>query len=125
MSRTIDNLVPTNGTPLYDVTGESYTTMLDGFDASRINAVVLFTDGRNEDGVPEDDADQLDGLLAELGAGSEGQASRPVRIFPIAYGGDADLSTLRRVADATTGAAYDSSNPTAINDVFAAVVSNF
>ena len=125
MSRTIDNLVPTNGTPLYDVTGESYTTMLDGFDASRINAVVLLTDGRNEDGVPEDDADQLDGLLAELGAGSEGQASRPVRIFPIAYGGDADLSTLRRVADATTGAAYDSSNPTAINDVFAAVVSNF
>ena len=99
--------------------------MLDGFDASRINAVVLLTDGRNEDGVPEDDADQLDGLLAELGAGSEGQASRPVRIFPIAYGGDADLSTLRRVADATTGAAYDSSNPTAINDVFAAVVSNF
>ena len=125
MSRAIDDLVPTNGTPLYDVTGESYTTMLDGFDASRINAVVLLTDGRNDDGVPEDDADQLDGLLAELGAGSEGQTTRPVRIFPIAYGADADLSTLRRVADATTGAAYDSSNPTAINDVFAAVVSNF
>ena len=59
------------------------------------------------------------------GAGNEGQQTRPVRIFPIAYGADADLSTLRRLADATTGAAYDSSNPTAINDVFAAVVSNF
>ncbi len=125
MSSEIDNLVPTNGTPLYDVTADAYTTMLDGFDPSRINAVVLLTDGRNEDENPDDDADQLDGLLAELRNGSEGQSTRPVRVFPIAYGADADLSTLRRVADATTGAAYDSSNPTAINDVFAAVVSNF
>jgi Ca-activated chloride channel family protein len=125
LARTIDTLIPTNGTPLYEVTGASYATMLDGFDELRINAMVLLTDGRNEDGVPEDDADQLDGLLAELRAGSEGQASRAVRIFPIAYGADADLATLRRIADATTGAAYDSSNPTAINDVFAAVVSNF
>ncbi len=125
MASTIDDLVPTNGTPLYDVTADSYTTMLDGFDPSRINAVVLLTDGRNEDENPDDDADQLDGLLAELRNGGEGQATRPVRVFPIAYGADADLSTLRRIADATTGAAYDSSNPTAINDVFAAVVSNF
>ena len=125
LSRAIDDLVPTNGTPLYDVTGASYATMLDGFDPARINAVVLLTDGRNEDENPDDDADQLDGLLDELRAGNEGQQTRPVRIFPIAYGADADLSTLRRLADATTGAAYDSSNPTAINDVFAAVVSNF
>ena len=125
LGRTIDSLIPTNGTPLYEVTEAAYATMLDGYDASRINAIVLLTDGRNEDGVPEDDADQLDGLLAELRTGSEGQASRAVRIFPIAYGADADLATLRRIADATTGAAYDSSNPTAINDVFAAVVSNF
>ena len=40
--------------------------MLNGYDDSRINAIVLLTDGRNEDGVPEDDVDQLDGLLAEL-----------------------------------------------------------
>jgi Ca-activated chloride channel homolog len=125
LSKAIEDLVPTNGTPLYDVTGASYATMLDGFDPARINAVVLLTDGRNEDENPDDDADQLDGLLAELRAGNEGQQTRPVRIFPIAYGADADLSTLRRLADATTGAAYDSSNPTAINDVFAAVVSNF
>ena len=48
-----------------------------------------------------------------------------MRIFPIAYGADADLATLRRVAEATTGAAYDASNPTTINEVFTAVVSNF
>ncbi|HMK10419.1 MAG TPA: extracellular solute-binding protein [Acidimicrobiales bacterium] len=125
LAQRIDDLVPTNGTPLYDVTADSYAKMLDGFDTSRINAVVLLTDGRNEDDNPDDDTDQRDGLLAELREGSEGQVTRPVRIFPIAYGADADLATLRRVADATTGAAYDSSNPTAINDVFAAVVSNF
>ena len=46
-------------------------------------------------------------------------------MFPIAYGEDADLSTLRRIAEASTAAVYDASDPTSIDKVFAAVVSNF
>jgi Ca-activated chloride channel homolog len=46
-------------------------------------------------------------------------------VFPIAYGNDADLAVLRRMAEATDGAAYDSSDPAAINRVFDAVISNF
>jgi len=48
-----------------------------------------------------------------------------VRIFPIAYGKDADLSVLRRIAEATNAAAYDASNPQTISKVFTNVVSNF
>jgi Ca-activated chloride channel homolog len=48
-----------------------------------------------------------------------------VRVFPIAYGADADLPTLRQIADATSAAVYDSSDPTSIDKVFTAVVSNF
>jgi Ca-activated chloride channel family protein len=48
-----------------------------------------------------------------------------VRVFPIAYGSDADLPTLRQIADATSAAVYDSSDPTSIEQVFTAVVSNF
>jgi Ca-activated chloride channel family protein len=121
----IRDLVPTNNTPLYSVTQQAYEQALADFDEARINAVVLLSDGRNEDDDSGDDRDQLSELISTLEAGSEGQASRPVRVFPIAYGSDADLPTLRQIAEATSAAVYDSSDPTSIEQVFTAVVSNF
>src|SRR5438067_4596648 len=49
----------------------------------------------------------------------------PVRVFPIAYGQDADLPTLKRIAEATNATVYDAADPKSINKVFLAVVSNF
>jgi Ca-activated chloride channel family protein len=121
----IRDLLPTNGTPLYTATQASYEVALSGYEPSRINAVVLLTDGRNDDGATDDDEDQLETLLNRLRAGSEGQATRPVRVFTIGYGEDADLPTLRRIAEATNAAAYDASDPASIAKVFTAVVSNF
>jgi Ca-activated chloride channel homolog len=117
----IRSLVPTAGTPLYTVAQDSYELMQDDFAADRINAVVLLTDGRNEDPRNPD----LDGLLSVLRSSNEGQATRPVRIFPIAYGEDADLGVLRRIAEATNANAYDASDPATISRVFTAVISNF
>jgi Ca-activated chloride channel family protein len=116
---------PTNGTPLYTATGTAYEAMLGAYDPARINAVVLLSDGVNDDGAVGDDDDQLESLLAGLRAGSEGQASRPVRVFPIAYGAEADLPTLRRIAEGTNAAVYNASDPLTIDKVFTAVVSNF
>ena len=84
---------PPNGTPLYDVTRRvATTTMLDGYDPTRINAVVLLTDGRNEDGDPDDDARPARRPARRPAArAARAQSSQPVRIFPIAYGADADL----------------------------------
>ena len=48
-----------------------------------------------------------------------------MRIFTIGYGKDADLGVLRRIAESTNAAAYDASDPTSINQVFTAVISNF
>lgn len=121
----IRNLVPLNGTPLYDVTQQTYEELAASYDPARINAMVVLTDGRNDDGVSSDDRQQLDGLLAALTAGSEGATSRPVRVFPIAYGGDADLTILRSIAEASSGAVYDASDPRSIDKVFTAVISNF
>ncbi|MBL8778546.1 MAG: extracellular solute-binding protein [Acidimicrobiales bacterium] len=121
----IADLVPTNGTPLYSATQAAYEDAVAAFDPDRINAVVLLSDGVNDDGDTSDDDEQLDELLASLQSDSEGQLSSPVRVFPIAYGGDADLATLRRIAEASTAAVYDASDPTSIDKVFAAVVSNF
>lgn len=125
LANRIRDLLPTNNTPLYAVTQRAYEEALADFDPARINAVVLLSDGRNQDDDSADDRDQLTELIDTLQAGSEGQASRPVRVFPIAYGADADLPTLRQIAEATTAAVYDSSDPTSIDKVFTAVVSNF
>ena len=114
----IGGLVPRNGTALYATTRLAARTMRKDFDVKRINAVVLLTDGRNE--YPADT--DLDGLLRELRSEGEDVA---VRVFPIAYGEDADLDTLRLIAEASRAAAYDSKDPASIDNVFTAVISNF
>jgi Ca-activated chloride channel homolog len=121
LERNIRSLVPTQGTPLYTVAHDSYQKILDEFDATRINAVVLLSDGRNED----DRNNDLPGLLKFLRSRNEGESTKPVRIFPIAYGSDADEATLKRIAEATNAAAYSAVDPATIINVFNAVVSNF
>ncbi|MDP1821283.1 MAG: substrate-binding domain-containing protein [Acidimicrobiales bacterium] len=121
----VRDLVPLNGTPLYRATQAAYEDLRASFDPSRINAVVLLSDGVNDDGEPDDDRDQLEELLEVLASASEGQQSQAVRVFPISYGESADLGTLRRIAEASQAAVYDSSDPRSINKVFVAVVSNF
>ena len=120
IARRIRDLFPTNGTPLYTVTKAADDELLQTFDPGRINAVVLLTDGRNED----DRNTDLQALLRTLRSRNEGN-ERPVRVFPIAYGGDADLGTLQRIAESTNAAVYNASDPKTIEKVFLAVVSNF
>lgn len=121
----IRSLFPTNATPLYTAVQSAYETSLEGFDPARINAVVVLSDGRNDDGTTSDDDAQLETLLGALRAGTEGQATRPVRVFPIAYGTDADQTALRRIAEASNSAVYTATDATTIGRVFTAVISNF
>lgn len=121
LANAIESLVPHEGTPLYTVAAQSYEEMKKSYDPARINAVLLLTDGRNED---ERNTD-LAATLTKLRAGSEGLSSTPVRLFTIAYGRNADQETLKRMAEATNAAAYDASDPQTIARVFTAVVSNF
>jgi Ca-activated chloride channel homolog len=116
----ISQLLPTNGTPLYSTALTSFLEMQTNLDSERINAVVLLTDGRNDDV-----NDDLRGLLSQLRTGTEGRLTSPVRIFPIAYGADADLDTLKRIAEATDAAAYDAKDPRTIEKVFSDVIGNF
>jgi Ca-activated chloride channel family protein len=114
-SRQIRSLVPLNGTPLYTAVHDSVEEIRAQLDPDRINGVVLLSDGRNEDPRNQD----LDGLLRFL------DSELNVRVFPIAYGGDADLKTLTRIAQASRAAVYDASDPTTIANVFVSVISNF
>lgn len=121
----VDSLSPLNGTPLYDVTRESFDTMLASYDPSLINAVIVLTDGMNDDGTPDDDRRQLEELLAAVKSNSDGENAKPVRIFTIAYGSATNPTELRRISEASNATAYQATDANTINDVFAAVVSNF
>ena len=125
LAAAIERQIPVSGTPLYEVTGVAYETMLEEYDPTMINAVVLLTDGVNDDGVPSDDDEQFTELISTLQAGSEGASSRPVRVFTISYGESADVITLRAISQATSAATYNASNPQTIEQVFTAVISNF
>jgi len=113
----IAGLVASGGTALYSTARVSATYMRGAIDPTRINAVLLLTDGRNEDG----DRD-LDQLLRDLQTEDE---RRVVRVFTIGYGADADRETLKKIADASRANFYDATNPATINKVFTDVVSNF
>jgi Ca-activated chloride channel family protein len=114
-------LVPTKGTPLYTTLVDSYGVVQKAYKPNLINAVVLLTDGKNEDQRNSD----LEGTIRTLGSGREGAAEKPVRVFTIGFGDEADLSALTRLSEATDAKAYDSKDPTTIDRVFTSVISNF
>ena len=114
----ISALQPAGGTALYATTRAAFRSLSATADPSRISAVVVLTDGRNEYAQDSD----LPSLEREL---SPEDTSRSVRVFPIGYGGDADLVSLGGIAEAARGASYDASDPASIDKVFTAVLSNF
>jgi Ca-activated chloride channel family protein len=114
----IKALIPTGGTALYDTTLAAREHMTKKFDDNAINAVVVLTDGRNENagGI------SLEKLLAGL---QSEDTEDVVRVFTIGYSEEADQETLRGIAKAARGAQYDSSDSATIDQVFTAVISNF
>jgi Ca-activated chloride channel family protein len=131
LANAVGALRPRNDTALYAATEQAHAAVVDGADPGRINAVVLITDGHDEiEGTPAERRAARRTLLARLtdpgsgGADGAAQAGRPVPVFTIAYGGDADAEVLQDVADATDGAFYDSTDPTTIDQVVTEALSN-
>lgn len=118
LARHIDVLAAGGGTALYRVASDAVKAVQSDWDPTRINAVVLLTDGQNSDPTDSD----LNALLRSL----ESQpAASTVPVFTIGYGQDADLNTLKRIAQASTGRSYNAPDPAQIAGVFADVISNF
>jgi Ca-activated chloride channel family protein len=118
LARQISALQAGGGTALYRATSDAVSAVQSSWDLTRINAVVLLTDGQNSD--PNDS--DLDALLRSL----ESQpAASTVPVFTIGYGQDADLSTLKRISQASNGRSYNAPDPAHIGTVFADVISNF
>ncbi len=116
--RTVEGLIADGGTGLYDTTRSAVEAVRASFDRSRINAVILLTDGRCDD---FDDGCDIDPLLRLLRSNERD----PVRVFPVAYGSDADVAALEAIAAASQARLYIASDPLTIESVFQSVVSNF
>ncbi|NUR71697.1 MAG: extracellular solute-binding protein [Hamadaea sp.] len=104
-------------TALYTTIRAAHRYMLDHYDRTRINAVVVLTDGENE--YAKDD--NLARLLEDIALDPE----RPVKIFCIAFDTNSDFPTLTAVAKATSGKAFDARKPELIDDAFVKLLSSF
>lgn len=97
----IAGLIADGGTAIYDATDEAVAQVKRLADTSRINAVVLLTDGEDTDSTKSAEA-----LIQELDA--QGDSSRRVRVFTIAYsaGAAGAAENLARIAEASGGKSY-------------------
>jgi Ca-activated chloride channel homolog len=95
-------------TALLDGVYEAYRRLEDLGDTERINAIVVMTDGQENNS-----AISLRRLMSEL----EEQSPVPVVVFCIAYGGDADIATLQAIAEPTGGQVREGSLET-IRDLY-------
>ena len=106
------NAVPEGGTGLYDTVLDAVRTMRAGWDPTKVNAVLILSDGMNDD----QGSISLDDLLKTLKA--EQDPSHPVPVVSIAFGPDSDVDALAAISKATGGAAYRSRDPKQIGEIF-------
>ncbi|MGC4758945.1 substrate-binding and vWA domain-containing protein [Micromonospora trifolii] len=105
------------GTALYATVRAAHRELLDRYDPQRINAIVVLTDGKNEYSKDND----LARLLAEVALDPQ----RPVKVFCIAFDRESDFATLDRIAKASSGKAFDATDPAKIDEAFVKLVSSF
>ena len=108
---------PDGDTGLYDSVLAAYTAMIRDYRPDKVNSVMVFTDGREED----PNGISLPTLLHKLRARFD--PDRPVSVFAIGFGPDIDPSALEQIAEATNGDVYVTQDPTQIREVFLQAVS--
>ena len=94
--RAVSSLDAGGNTALLDAVSAAYDRLQALNDPSRINAIVVMTDGKENAS-----AISLNQLVARLQNGN--QHGVPVVIFAIAYGSDADMNMLQAMSNATGG----------------------
>ncbi|MEU6687731.1 substrate-binding and VWA domain-containing protein, partial [Streptomyces sp. NPDC046832] len=132
LKASIDDLRATGATSLNKAVADAVDFLRAHWDPHAINAVVVLTDGNND---PEDAPPSFTELRKKLT-----DTSKPVRVFTIAYGKDADTTKdpnscthgkescktyLEEIAELSHARTYDARDPKTISSVLTDVISNF
>jgi hypothetical protein len=104
-------------TGLYDTVLAAVNRVRDEYDPEKVNAVLLITDGKNED----ENGIDLDTLLAELTKADDG--TKPVPVIMIGFGPDTDLQAMQKIAEVTKGGAYSATKPEDLGTVLVDAIS--
>ncbi|WP_210585937.1 substrate-binding and VWA domain-containing protein [Streptomyces sp. GESEQ-35] len=103
--------VPNGATGLYDTTLAAYRAATSSYGRGKFNALVILTDGVNQDPGSISRADLIDQLKQLT------NPERPVPLIMIAVGPDADLEEAELIAKATGGSGHEVSDPAQIHSV--------
>ena len=109
---------PDGGTGLYSSTLAAVRYVRSGYDATRVNSVIVLSDGKDQDATAH--GISLEQLLAGLRA--QDDPRRPVIVIAIAYGPDSDTAALRRISAATGGTLYTASDPRELPLIFSQAI---
>jgi hypothetical protein len=115
LQQSISQIVPKPGgaTGLYDTALAAYKDVQNSWQAGRVNSVLLFTDGKNEnkDGITRDE------LVSQLKKLND--PKRPVRMIIIGIGNEVDRNELEAITDATSaGGVFVAPDPAKIGEIF-------
>lgn len=119
MRRRVSGITEGGGTALYDAIDFAYADLKANADPKHIRAIVVLSDG-------QDTASQtttLPTLLQRIGVTQE-EGGASIKVFTIAFGDDADLATLKQIAE-TTGARSYTSSPQNIQKIYGEIATFF
>lgn len=108
---------PNGDTGLYDTLLAAYREVQDGWEAGRVNSVVMFTDGKNEDahGISHED------LLAKLKEIADPE--KPIQVIIIGIGTDVGQAELAAITEVTGGGVFIAEDPANIGDILLKAIS--
>jgi hypothetical protein len=115
LTAAISEIVPRkNGdTGLYDTALAAYRTVRDSWQSGRVNSVVLFTDGKNDNDQGITRAQLVAGLTKLR------DPKRPVRVVIIGIGNEVDRAELKTIADASgDGGVFIAEDPSTMGEIF-------
>jgi len=104
-------------TGLYDTMLAAYKAVQNGWDPSRVNSVIIMTDGKNED----QQGLSLDQLIDELKKTMD--PARPVVVIAIGLGNGVSESELQRITSTTGGGTFVAPDPSKMSEIFLKAIS--
>ncbi|MGC4887386.1 VWA domain-containing protein [Micromonospora sp. NBC_01392] len=113
LQRGLASIRPSSGdTGLYDTMLAAYKKVQQDWEPGKVNSIVLFTDGKNED----DNGISQKALLDQLKKLRDDE--QPVQVIIIGIGNEVNRAELKSITDVTGGGAFVTTDPSKIGEIF-------